>query len=220
MNGRPWTEADRAELVALYPHHRTADVARRLGRSVSAVYGMAEKLGLSKTPEYLASPEACRLRRGKNVGAATQFRPGMTPWNKGTHFTAGGRSAETRFQPGSQPHNTKPIGAERLMQGYRQRKVTDSGYPPGDWMGLHLIVWMEHVHGPLPHNHVIAFRDGNKLNCDFANLEVVSRTEMMRRNTRHNLPKPLSDVIALRGALNRKLNKLRREAREHPDQHD
>lgn len=65
---KPWGRVDEALLRKLYPNVSTAKIAQRLGRSLSAVYGHAGLLGLSKSESYLASPDACRLRRGDNVG--------------------------------------------------------------------------------------------------------------------------------------------------------
>ena len=51
--------------------------------SVSAIYGRAALMGLRKSAEYLAGPEACRLRNGDSVGARTRFSVGHAPANKG-----------------------------------------------------------------------------------------------------------------------------------------
>jgi hypothetical protein len=66
---RLWSRKDIALLRARYPHESTSEVARVLRRSLSAIYGRAQLLGLVKSAKYLASPAACRLRRGDNVGA-------------------------------------------------------------------------------------------------------------------------------------------------------
>lgn len=58
MNGLPWTEHQLAQMRKLYPHKPTAEVARRLGRTPLAIYQAADKLGLRKTAEYLASPDS------------------------------------------------------------------------------------------------------------------------------------------------------------------
>lgn len=95
---RFWTDQEREVLRTRYPHEKTEGIARDLRRPLPAVFAMASKLGLEKTPEYLASPDACRLRRDSTAGAATRFQHGHRPWNIGTHYVAGGRSAETRFK--------------------------------------------------------------------------------------------------------------------------
>ena len=61
---RPWTAADDARLRAMYADAPTRDMVRTLKRTLSSTYGRARKLGLAKSEAYLASPAACRLRRG------------------------------------------------------------------------------------------------------------------------------------------------------------
>ncbi|HCE07017.1 MAG TPA: HNH endonuclease [Oxalobacteraceae bacterium] len=194
-----------------YANTKTAELAGALGKSTTTVYQKAAGLGLTKSPEYLASPAACRLRRGDNVGAAFRFKPGQVVWNKGTNFTAGGRSPETRFQPGQMPHNTSPVGSYRLdKDGTLQRKIgNDKGNNSKRWRGVHELAWVE-VNGPLPPKHIVVFKQGmrsNKLEeITIDRVECISLAENMRRNTRHNLPKELSDLIQLRGALSRAIN--------------
>ncbi|BBI51055.1 hypothetical protein HORIV_34760 [Vreelandella olivaria] len=56
------------------------------------------------------------------------------------------------------------------------------------------------------------FRDGDKRNFAPANLELISRAELMRRNSYLNLPEPLPQIVQLRGALNRKINSRSKQA--------
>lgn len=208
---RWWHDDELAWLIALYPDVKTDLVAEALGRTVKQCYQKARQLGLGKSAEYLASPEACRLRRGEHVGAAYWFGKGHTPWNKGSHFTAGGRSAETRFKPGTRNGRAaklwQPIGSTRLSkEGYLQRKVSDTGYTPRDYVGVHTLLWQEH-HGPVPPGHALCFKNGDKTDIRLDNLELVTRAELMRRNSYHtNYPPEIRRVIQLRGALNRKIN--------------
>jgi hypothetical protein len=191
---------------AEYPHMKTASVATKLGRTERQVYNKAIALGLKKSPEYLASPEACRLRAGDNVGAKTRFRKGLAPWNKGASFVAGGRSPETRFKPGHVPHTWKPIGSERISKdGYLVRKVSDTGIKRDDWKLVHVHVW-EQRNGAVPKGFALVFKDGDRKNAVIENLELVSRMELMRRNTVHRLPKEIAELAQLRGALNRQIN--------------
>jgi hypothetical protein len=50
---RPWTAAERELVTARYPHESTPAIAAELGRSKQAVYVLASRLGLAKTPERL-----------------------------------------------------------------------------------------------------------------------------------------------------------------------
>ncbi len=67
---RPWQKCELAMLLVEYADTPTRALARSLGRSESAIYGRAAIMGLKKSDTYLAGPDACRLRRGDNVGAA------------------------------------------------------------------------------------------------------------------------------------------------------
>lgn len=149
----------------------------------------------------------------KNAG---QFQPGQTPWNKGTHYVAGGRSAETRFKPGNRTGkaNTmyQPVGAERISKdGYLQRKINDDLPLQKRWRGVHIINW-EAVNGPLPKGHALVFRDGNKQNTALENLELITRAALMKRNTIHNYPKEIAELVQLRGAITRQINRQERKA--------
>ena len=78
-----WTPEEDALLRRLYPDEPTATLARVFDRSTSAVYARASILGLHKSEAYLASPAACRLRRGDESGKATGCEKGRVPANKG-----------------------------------------------------------------------------------------------------------------------------------------
>jgi hypothetical protein len=207
-----WTNAEIASLRELYPNFKTADVATMIGRPLGQTYQKANGLGLRKTDEYLASPAACRLRRGDHIGAANQFKPGQAAWNKGVHFVSGGRSVETQFKAGSSPHNTVPVGSLRITKdGTLQRKTsTDKGGNSKRWRGVHELVWIE-ANGPVPRGHIVVFKPGQRTDkadeITIERVECISFAENMQRNTRHNLPKEISDLIALKAALTRQINK-------------
>lgn len=217
---RLWEPEDDALLVARYPHERTSRLARKLRRSLIAVYARARGLGLAKSAEYLLSPDACRLRRGDHVGKATQFQKGHVPANKGLRRPGygPGRMKETQFKKGERrgaaARNWQPVGAVRPdPEGYLRIKVRE--WQPGEaygfgnpriWPFLHRHLW-EKARGPIPHGHVIAFRNGNCRDVRLENLQLISRRELMARNTVHNLPKPLAATIQLLGALNRRIRR-------------
>jgi hypothetical protein len=215
-----WTASEDAQLTARYPTTPTEKIASQLGRSQSSTYQRAYKLGLSKSVEYLASPEASRLRRGDNIGAAYRFVKGQTPPNKGLRRPgwAPGRMAHTQFRKGERRGVAvklyKPIGAERMSKdGYLERKVNDD-FPAGRrWRAVHLIVW-EEANGPLQRGRAVVFRNGNKTDIRLDNMELISRADLMRRNSVHNLPAPLPQMVQLLGALNRKINRKNRHDEE------
>lgn len=207
-----WTDEQIATLRSLYPNFKTADVATTLGRPAGRVYQKANSLGLKKSAEYLASPAACRLRRGDNVGAAHRFQPGQAAWNKGTNFISGGRSSETQFKPGVGPHNTLDIGSYRISKdGTLQRKISnDKGNSSKRWRGVHELVWTA-ANGPLPSGHIVVFKPGQRTDkleeITIDRVECITLADNMRRNTVHNYPPEIAKLVILRGALNRQINK-------------
>lgn len=209
---RYWTEAELQQLRDLYPDTPTAEIARLTGRLVGSVYQKALSIGLRKSASYLSSVAACRLRQGDEVGKEFRFQKGHASWNKGRKgWTPGGASIATRFQEGHRPHTWRPVGTERInADGYRDRKISDTGYPPRDWRGVHLLLWEEH-HGPVPAGHAVVFRNGNKADIRIENLELITRRELMARNTVHNLPPAIVQVVQLRGALVRQINRRTKE---------
>ena len=210
---RRWTEADIAVVVARYADTNTAELADLLGRPEGSVYTLAYRLGLHKSPAFM------RHRHGAHaveVGRATRFQPGQVSWNKGAHYQPGGRAVETQFKPGNRPHGWVPIGSYRVnADGYLDRKITDDGRGPRDWCAVHRLTWIE-AHGMPPAGHVVVFRPG-KRTTDLAAitldaLELVTRAELMKRNSIERYPKELSDLMRLRGVVNRQINRARKAA--------
>jgi len=219
MNGKPWTERELEMLDILYPELPTEAVAWALGRSVCSVNGAVCKLGLHKSAAYMASPEPYALRRDPSIGAPFRFRPGHVSANKGLRRPgyAPGRMAETQFKPGILNGTAKllyrPVGTILTdHEGYRRIKIRErtkgdpQGWSPAVWPLLHWQVWEQH-HGPIPAGHKIVFRDGNRAHCEIDNLELITDAELMRRNSVHNLPAELQQVIQLNGALKRQIRR-------------
>lgn len=210
---RLWSAADDATLRRRYPHEPTAVLSGALRRSTAAVYARADILGLHKSEAYLASPAACRLRRGDNVGAASRFRKGQVPPNKGLRRPGWhrGRMQETQFKRGERSDVAvklwKPIGTERISKdGYLERKINNDLPLQRRWRAVHLIIW-EAAHGPLPMGHAIVFKNGDKADIRLDNMECITRASLMARNSIHNWPQPLRNTVQLLGALNRQIRK-------------
>lgn len=199
-----WMPDDDAKLRNLYNTMTDRQIGEALGRNKSAVKNRAHKLGLKKPAGF---------------GNAGCFPKGATPWNKGVHYTAGGRSAETQFKPGVRQGVAvrlyQPIGTERLSKdGYLQRKVNDDMPLQRRWRGVHILLW-EAVNGPLPKGHALIFKDGNKRNITLDNIELITRADLMRRNSYHQYGKEIASVMQLRGAITRQINKQGKNDEQH-----
>lgn len=72
------------------------------------------------------------------------------------------------------------------------------------WRFVHVMLW-EEANGPVPAGHTIAFRNGDKTDIRLENLECISRRELMRRNTVHNYPPELVQVMRLKGAITKRI---------------
>lgn len=113
--------------------------------------------------------------------SAGQFLPGSTPWNKGKKII-NQKKSNTQFKPGHLPANTK-------FDGYITKRyhIRDKKYyryiriSKGNWQLLNRYVYKQHF-GSIPKNHVIAFIDGDTMNCNIENLQCISRADNMRRN--------------------------------------
>lgn len=209
MSGTPWTHEDIETLTNLYPGHTAKSISLALGRSVRSIYGMAAQLSLKKSEAFFSSPASGRLDGVR--GETGRFRPGLTPWNKGQPHPSRGRSAETQFKRGQDPHNTHPIGSYRLdKDGTLQQKINnDKGNNSVRWRGVHELVWVE-ANGPVPPKHIVVFKPGTRSNIleeiTLDKVECLSLADNMRRNTLHRYPKEIVDVIRARGVLNRRIN--------------
>lgn len=202
-----WTEQQVEEIRRRYPHEKTDKIAADLGLPVARVYSKAAWMGLSKTPEYMASPEACRLRRDNPQGVLHRFPKGHVPANKGVKGVSYPGMEATQFKKGQHPHTWKPIGTERLSkEGYLQRKMADTGCTRRDYVPVHHLIWKE-AGQDIPKGFHLSFKDKNKANITLENLELVSYAEMMKRNSFHNYPKEIVQLIQLRGVVQRQINK-------------
>lgn len=197
-----WTPEEDAALKRLYATTASArEIGLALSRSRPSIKNRVNTLGLKK-PEGIT-----------NSG---RFLPGKRSWNKGRKgLDMGGRSRETRFKPGHRGGKAvelyQPVGAERLdADGYLRRKLNDDMPLHKRWRAVHLILW-EEVNGPLPAGHAVVFRNGDKTDIRIDNLECITRRELMARNTVHNLPEALREVVLLKAAVIRKINRISKE---------
>lgn len=144
-----------------------------------------EKFGTGYTKEQIKSFYG---RHKLNSGLNGRFEKGHVPYNKGKHPPTKGRMGETQFKKGHLPHNTKPIGYERISRdGYIEVKVkmrpnrTDC---EKNFVAKHRLVW-EQANGPIPKGYNVIFKDGDKRNFELENLALVSDAELAYMTTSH-----------------------------------
>jgi len=216
-----WTDDQVETLRQLYPNFRTEDIAFMIGHPLQSIYRKANSLGLHKTIEFIAAESARQLNRPDHPARESRFQKGLVPWNKGVKGVAGVQEAcrATHFKPGQAPHNTLPIGSTKLDKSdVLLQKVSDAkGNNSVRWRGVHELVWIR-ANGPLPAKHIVVFKPGMRTNVleeiTIDRVECISLAENMKRNTRHNLPPELNQVVQLRAVLTRQINKRMKHGQE------
>lgn len=214
LRNHHWSAADIALLRQQYPDRKTSILAAALRRPLSSIYTMAASLGLKKSAAFFASPDAYRI--DGETGKATRFPKGHRPWNAGLHYDAGGRSAETRFRPGTVSPRWDPeiycVGALRVNGlGGLDIKVSDGGR---SWMAMARYVWASE-RGPIPRGQVVRTINGDPHDTRIENLRLATRQELISENTLwSSYPRALAELVHLSGALTRKINRRRKDERE------
>lgn len=131
-----------------------------------------EKFKMQLTVQGLSS--LCKRNKWR-TGRTGCFEKGRTPPNKGTKGLTGAN--RTSFKKGQSVWNTKPIGYERIdkKDGYIHIKIAE----PNVFALKHRHEWEKH-YGPVPDNHVVAFKNQDKTDCRIENLILMSKSEMVR----------------------------------------
>ena len=217
MARKAWFPADIEILMELYPDHTSAHVGQVLGRSVSSVHNKAFALGLEKSDSFWQSDASGRAQKGKQDPRikATQFKPGMAPWNKGKPGTTGHHpnTKATQFKKGATPRSTLPLGSLRMTKdGYMERKE------PRGWVAVHRLVW-ERANGPIPKGHIVRFKTGMKTAIEaevtLERLECITRAENANRNSFRRFGPEMAQLYQLKGAIARQLNRISKEAKQN-----
>ena len=221
-----WTEAELATLRQFYPDMSTQQVAVLLSLKAGSVYAKANSLGLRKSDAFLSTDRCTRIPRGRAAPRmrATQFEPGHSSWNKGRKGVNYDGMQATQFKPGQKPHTWVPIGSYRISgDGALERKVGDVPGPNHlRWHPVSRLVW-EAANGPVPKGHMVIFRPGKKTTVlaeiTLDRLELISRAEHARRNHPNSRSPELAQLVQLKGAITRQVNRIRREAEQQQGTH-
>lgn len=144
----------------------------------------------------------------KSINA--RFKKGVKVWNKGVKYTAGGRSTKTQFKKGSIPPNLREEGSEVVRKdGYTY--IKHNGKP----QLKHRVLYQEHHKVTLETWQYVSFKDGNKQNFNIDNLELKSRADMMSKNTIHQYPQELKEVILVLGKVKKTIKKKEKKNEIH-----
>jgi hypothetical protein len=171
-------------------------ISKMMGRNESSARQRLVRLGYT-VPQEIAhkfKQESC-------------FKKGSVPANKGKAMPEEIKEKvkATWFVKGSKPHNIKSDGAISMRKDKTGKVYKYIRTQKAKWELYHRYLWQNH-HGHVPEDMIVSFKDGNSLNCDINNLELISREENMKRNSVQNLPEEIKNTIRTIAVLNRKIN--------------
>ena len=210
MSGKQWTNTEDDFMRKHYPSESNPVICEKLGRSLRSVYSRAKILGLKKTAEFMQEQWQMLAENLQNNGKRYRFPKGNIPANKGKKMPANvyEKARKTMFRKGNIPANHKPIGYERInVDGYVEVKVAE----PNKFRLKHRIVWEENF-GTIPPGYNVQFRDKNRQNLQPDNLYLISRSDQLKKeNSMYaRYPKELQRAIQIKGALQRQINKFKK----------
>lgn len=113
-----WTNQEIKYLQENYAIKPIQELCEHLGFKRYRIYDKAGLLGLKKEIKFTTYNPKC---------SATQFKKGMTSWNKGLKLGSEW-GKQTQFKPGQEPHNKLPeeikeisLLRQRLMKNVKER---------------------------------------------------------------------------------------------------
>ena len=175
-------------------------IAKMLGRSEGTARQRIKLLGITIPPEII-----------QKFREDSHYKKGSISYNKGKKQTeymsyeAIENTKKTRFKKGSIPHNAKEKdGVISIRTDKRGVKYKFIRISLGKWMPLSRYNW-EQAHGRINKMKII-HKDGNSLNSDLSNLQLVTPGELMKLNAYHHLPSEITQTIHLSAVLTRKIN--------------
>lgn len=206
---RKWTENEKEFLRKNYKDMPIQTIAKKLDRSFHAINTYACKLRLKRSEAYILKQKAELIRNSRKH----QFKKGSIPHNLGVQMPLEIKEKikHTFFPKGHIPHNSKPIGTERIdSEDYVVIKVAE----PNVWKSKHVFEY-EKVHGKVKKGFKVIFADGNKRNFDIDNLLCISGADLLKRNNPRCYPDELQELRLMLKKLNNKINRLTRHEKQY-----
>ncbi len=187
---------------------------------------LADELGISHTclitrmrQQQIEVPEEVR----RKFAEKGRIKPGNVSHNKGKKQSdymspeAIERTKATQFKKGDLPHNCyHEVGRESLRRDKSGIVYKYICVEIGQWIPLHTRNW-ELANGPIPKGYCLWFKDGDTMNCELENLELITRAENLSRNSLSD--KSVSTKMAMRSGGGRGIidKEFREELLKYPD---
>jgi hypothetical protein len=177
----PRENTDTPETVKyLQDHYLTTNVNQMsiaVKRSETYVKGAMKRLGLVQPPELI-----------EKFKQESYIKPGNVSFNKGKKQSDYmseemiARTVKTRFKKGNRPPNEQEDGDLGFRMDKTGRPYVYIRLAKAKWVLLHVYVW-QCTFGPVPKGYVVAFKDGNTMDCTPGNLMLLTMKQNMLRNS-------------------------------------
>ncbi len=205
-----WTIEQDEFLRDNYLTMTSSQLSIQLKRSKSSIKNRLHNLNI-----HLPDELAAERKR------ATCFSKGHEPSNKGKKWDEylspeqQERSRKTTFKKGSLPHNTLydgKISVRKDSQGNRYKWIRIG---KANWVMLHVLNW-EKINGPVPKDHLLVFKNGDRMNCEPENLRLITHAAHMEetRNKPEFIAVTMSHIKGCKGHYDKKVYN---EMLKHPD---
>lgn len=172
-----WSLEDEQKLIALYPTTLIRDLCIILNKTESQVENCAHRNKVKKDPEFKYQQ-----------ALKTAFKPGTIPPNKGKkqedYMSADQieKTKGTRFKKGEKSITELYDGAITIRAKKNETPHQYIRLAKNKWLELQIHNW-EQINGTVPEGHCLACKDGDTLNCDPSNWELITMQENMHRNS-------------------------------------
>ena len=128
-----------------------------------------------------------RIVKGSSIGKDSRFKPRQTPWNKGKRGYMGANA--TSFKKGQLPASAHEIGHVSRWERTRNGKKEIEYIINIDWHGnrkphntYKWYLWEVENQQDRPKGMVLALKNGNPDDIRIENLELITRSELLKRN--------------------------------------
>jgi HNH endonuclease len=197
---KPYTKKEHQYIKVNIAQKSIKQIALELGRSSTTLQKEVHVIGLTDIIE--------QKKRDSYI------QKGNIPPNKGKKLEDFMNPETLRkfkanqYKKNNIPHNALPEFAEVERQDKTGRIYVLIKVPGQRTLQLkHRVVWELNHKRKVPEKHKIIFKDGNTKNFLIENLECISYEEQMIKNSLHKYPEDLKEILFIKSAVTRQINK-------------